>query len=334
VKCSVCGARAQVEVRRRNQAFCAEHYREWFVGEVRRNIRRHRMIRDGDRLLVAVSGGKDSLVLWDTLERLGYAATGFHIQLGIGDYSRRALQTTRAFAAKRGLELLVVDVRESFGLSVPQLAHATGRAACSGCGLVKRYLMNRVAEEEGFSVVATGHNLDDEAATLLGNVTHWQTDALVRQGPMLEARAGLARRVKPLYSLAEREVAAYAFLAGIAYQHEECPHAVGAKSLLYKDVLGRLETRMPGTKQVFLEQYLKKIQPVFKEGLPGAEVELRRCERCGSVTTSRVCAHCKLWERAYSRARKLGLLPEDARFDPRPRLRKIVPDDNPDHSKE
>jgi len=320
VKCSVCGQRAQVEVRRRNQAFCAEHYRDWFVSEVRRNLRRHRMIQPGDRVLAAVSGGKDSLVLWDTLARLGHRATGFHIQLGIGDYSRRALEATRTFAAERGLELIVVDVRQSFGLTIPQLAHVTGRAACSGCGLSKRYLMNRVAEDEGFNVVATGHNLDDEAATLLGNVSHWQTDALVRQGPMLEGREGLARRVKPLYSLTEREVAAYAFLAGIEYQHEECPHATGAKSLLYKEMLGKMETRMPGTKQVFLEQYLKKIQPVLKSGLPEAEVELKRCERCGSITTGKVCAHCKLWDRAYARAKKRRLLPEDASFDPAPKI--------------
>ncbi|WP_456411580.1 TIGR00269 family protein [Oceanithermus sp.] len=323
MKCSVCGAPAQMEVRRRNQAFCAEHYREWFVNETRRNIKRHRMIRPGDRVLVAVSGGKDSLVLWDTLTRLGHAATGFHIQLGIGDYSERALETTKAFARERGLELIVVDVRESFGLTIPELAQATGRAACSGCGLSKRYLMNRVAEEEGFNVVATGHNLDDEAATLLGNVSHWQLDALVRQGPMLEGREGLARRIKPLYTFTEREVAAYAFLAGIEYQHEECPHAEGAKSLLYKDVLNRLETRMPGTKQVFLEQYLKKVQPVLKEGLAEGEVELRRCERCGSVTTGAVCAHCKLWDRAYARAKKRRLLPEDRSFDPRPRVRHL-----------
>ncbi len=320
MKCSVCGAPAQVEVRRRNRAFCAEHYREWFVRETRRNIKRHRMIRPQDRLLAAVSGGKDSLVLWSVLSQLGYEAVGLHIQLGIGDYSRRALETTRVFAAAHGLELIVVDVRESFGLTIPELARATGRAACSGCGLSKRYLMNRVAEDEGFNVVATGHNLDDEAATLLGNVSHWQLDALVRQGPMLAERPGLARRIKPLYTFTEREVAAYAFLAGISYQHEECLHAEGAKSLLYKELLNRLETRMPGTKQVFLDQYLKKVQPALRDHSGEAEVELRRCERCGSVTTGAVCAHCKLWDRAYARAKKRHLLPPEAGFDPQPKL--------------
>ncbi len=325
MRCSVCGAPAQVEVRRRNQAFCPEHYRAWFVNEVRRNLKRHQMIRKGDRVLVAVSGGKDSLVLWDTLTGLGYRTTGFHIQLGIGDYSKRALAATRAFAEERGLELLVVDVRESFGLTIPQLAQSTGRAACSGCGLSKRYLMNRVAADEGYGVVATGHNLDDEAATLMGNVSRWQTDALVRQGPLLEEREGLARRIKPLYTLTEREVAAYAFLAGIEYQHEECPHAEGAKSLLYKDILNRLETRMPGTKQAFLVQYLKKVQPVLKEGLAGGDVELRRCERCGQVTTGSVCAHCKLWDRAYARAKKRRLLLESRGFDPRPKVDRLKP---------
>ena len=107
--------------------------------------------------------------------------------------------------------------------------------------------MNRAALEHGYPVVATGHNLDDEAATLFGSVMHWQTDALPRQSPALAStHPKLVRRVKPLYRLSELETAAYAFLRGIDYIVEECPFAKGATSIAHKQVLDRLEEASPG----------------------------------------------------------------------------------------
>jgi len=319
VKCAVCGRKAAVEVRRQGKAFCPEHYLEWFEGQVKRAIRRHRMLAPGERVLVAVSGGKDSIALWEVLHRFGYETAGLHIQLGIGDYSERALEVTRRFAEERGLPLYVVDLKEAYRLAIPELAELTRRRACSVCGLTKRYVMNRVAVEEGFDAVATGHNLDDEASVLLGNVLHWQTDALVRQGPVLPAKEKLAKRIKPLYLLTEREILAYTLLRRLPYQHEECPFAQGAKSLLYKDALNRLEAAMPGTKQTFLEQYLKKIEPVLAEGLAAEEVELTACERCGYPTTGKVCAFCRTWDRALSFAKKKGKLAGEVRFEPAPK---------------
>ena len=107
--------------------------------------------------------------------------------------------------------------------------------------------MNRAAVDHGYPVIATGHNLDDEAAVLFGNVIHWQMDPLSRQSPALAStHPKLARRVKPLYRLSERETAAYAFLRGIDYIVDECPFAKGATSIAHKQILDRLEEASPG----------------------------------------------------------------------------------------
>ncbi|WP_448568319.1 tRNA-5-methyluridine(54) 2-sulfurtransferase [Thermus sp.] len=312
--CKVCRAKAQVELRGRGFALCKEHYLEWFVKETERAIRRHRMLSPGERVLVAVSGGKDSLALWDVLHRLGYQAVGLHLELGIGAYSKRSLEVTQAFAQERGLPLLVVDLKEALGFGVPELSELSGRVACSACGLSKRYLINQVAVEEGFRVVATGHNLDDEAAVLFGNLLNPQEDALTRQGPVLPEKPGLAARVKPFYRFSEREVLAYTLLRGIRYLHEECPNAKGAKSLLYKEALNLVEKEMPGAKLRFLEGFLEKIQPRLKAE---EEVALRECERCGYPTTGAVCSFCRMWDAVYKKAKKRRLLPEEARFQPK-----------------
>jgi uncharacterized protein (TIGR00269 family) len=292
VKCRKCGGAAALELRRHNAAFCAPDFIEFFRNQVREAIRRHRMLTRDEPVLVAVSGGKDSLALWDVLAEDGYRTTGLYLDLGIFDYSVESRAKCEAFAAARGLPLVIRRVADEVGAPVPVIKQVTRRPPCSGCGLSKRYLMNRAALEEGIPVVATGHNLDDEAATLFGSVLHWQTESLARQSPALaSSHPKLVRKVKPLYRLSERETAAYAFLRRIDYIVEECPFAVGATSIAHKETLNRLEDASPGAKHNFLFGFLDKARPAFERA---EQVDLRECARCGQVTTGTLCAFCKL----------------------------------------
>ena len=292
MKCTKCGGAAVLELRRHNAAFCAGDFVTFFQNQIREAIHRYRMLERGERVLVAVSGGKDSLALWDVLLDEGYAATGLYLDLGIFEYSVESKARCGAFAAARGAPLIVKTVADEVGAPVPVIKSVTRRPPCSGCGLSKRYLMNRAALEHGFPVVATGHNLDDEAATLFGSVMHWQTDALPRQAPALPStHPKLVRRVKPLYRLSERETASYAFLRKIDYIVEECPFAKGATSIAHKEILNRMEDASPGAKHNFLFGFLDRARPMFARAKAPA---LNECARCGQVTTGTLCAFCKL----------------------------------------
>ena len=119
---------------------------------------------------------------------------------------------------------------------------------CSACGLSKRHVFNDAALTNGYDVLATGHNLDDEAAVLLGNVLRWDIGYLGRQHPVLPEAPGFVRKVKPLVRLGERELAAYCVLTDIDYIIEECPMAAGNRHLGYKELLNQIEERSPGTK--------------------------------------------------------------------------------------
>lgn len=295
MKCTKCGTTALLQLRRHNAAFCRADFIDFFRKQVAEAVRRHRMFSREEPVLVAVSGGKDSLALWDVLLEAGYRTTGLHLDLGIFDYSRESRAKCEAFAARRGVPLLVVPVAEEVGAPIPEVQARTRRPTCSACGLAKRYLLNKAALEHGFPVVATGHNLDDEAATLLGSLLNWQTEPLARQSPALPStHPRLARRVKPLYRLSELETAAYAFLRGIDYIVEECPFARGATSLALKAILDRLEAASPGAKHNFLFGFLERGRPAFAGVAPAA---LRECARCGQATTGTLCAFCKLADR-------------------------------------
>src|SRR3972149_10530259 len=127
----------------------------------------------------------------------------------------------------------------------------------SVCGLAKRHEMNRIARDLGYDGLATGHNLDDEAAVLFGNTLTWSAQYLLRQGPVLPSEAGLARKVKPLCRFYEREMTAYALLQGIEYIYEEGPFAAGSTSIFHKELLNQLEHARPGAKLTFYLRFLE-----------------------------------------------------------------------------
>jgi len=299
VKCRVCKGPAVIDIRRHNSNFCVEHFLRLCRDQVAKAIKQFSMLEPGDRVLVAVSGGKDSLALWDILNELGYQVDGLYVGLGIGDYSDVSGQFVHRFVEERGLELVEIDLRADEGFDVPTAAAVTKRVPCSACGMSKRHLFDRAAREGGYDVVATGHNLDDEAAVLFGNLLKWQTDYLGRQRPMLPARDGFPKKVKPLVRLTEREMAAYCVLRGIDYQVEECPMAAGNKHLGFKETLNDLEVRSPGAKHDLYFGFLERAVDRFgTAGEATGELELGACAECGAPTTGEVCAFCRLSARA------------------------------------
>ncbi len=300
MKCKVCREPAIIDIRRHNANFCSEHFVRYCHDQVARSIKEFAMCSPGERLLVAVSGGKDSLAVWDILDSMGYEADGLYVGLGIGDYSEGSGRYVQAFAEQRNLRLIEIDLRESYDYDVPTAAAVTKRVPCSACGLSKRHLFDSAAVDGGYDAVVTGHNLDDEAAVLYGNVMRWQTNYLGRQKPVLAARKGFPRKIKPLVRLGEREMAAYCIVRGIDYQVEECPMAAGNKHLQYKEILNMQEAASPGSKAAFYFGFLRDAVDRFDDD--PADDTLGRCERCGAPASSEICSFCRLVQRTEGAA--------------------------------
>jgi uncharacterized protein (TIGR00269 family) len=293
-------------MRQHKLALCQDHYIEWFQNQIERFIKKYDMFNRQDRVLVAVSGGKDSLALWDVLLDLGFQADGIYIGLGIDgrkDYSHRSLEMVQKFVATRPkVKLIVEDMETVYGAGITQMARITRRGRvkpCALCGMVKRHVMNRVTRQNGYNVLATGHNLDDEAAVLFGNTLHWQVGYLSRQAPVLPASEdGLARKVKPFCRMYERETAAYTLLRNIDYIYDECPYSVDATSIRYKTILNDMERESPGATLQFYLNFLRARQ----EGAFAIQEQDRPvmtpCVNCGQPTTAgETCAFCRLIER-------------------------------------
>lgn len=291
-------------MRQHKLALCKVHFLDWVPEQVERTIKRYHMFTHQDRLLVAVSGGKDSLSLWDILYRLGYSAEGLYIGLGIDegiDYSGNSLSYARTFAEAHGLVLHVKDIKTEYGETVSELTARTHRGRykpCSVCGLTKRHVMNLLAQSQGYTTLLTGHNLDDEAAILFGNTLSWVGSYLIRQGPVLEAdRPGFVRKVKPLCRIYEREMAAYALLRSIPYIQEECPYAHDATSIYHKELLNKLEGDRPGAKLSFYLTFLQARRAgLFSPTIDERAEMVHSCTECGQPTTAPgLCAFCRMF---------------------------------------
>ena len=306
MKCKTCGEKAVVNMRQHKLALCKEHYLEWIPEQTARFIKKYWMFGPDEKILVAVSGGKDSLSLWDILQRLGYNVAGMYIGLGIDEgigYSDESRRLTEKFASERGLKLHIVDIEKEYGHTIPVLARISTRGngrPCSVCGLAKRHEMNRIAHELGYDVLATGHNLDDEAAVLFGNTLTWSKDYLLRQSPVLPEHDGLARKVKPLCRFYEKEMTAYAMLRGIEYIYEECPFSLGSTSIYYKELLNRLENERPGAKLTFYLSYLDaRENGLFADDVAQTVQPLFNCPTCGQPTRYEgKCSFCRMMEKA------------------------------------
>ena len=288
-------ASAEVHLRAHNAGFC----RPCFIGFFRRHVERaiaaehmctHRRARPGRRLRrqgqPRAVGRAGRARLPDDGPVPGPASAPTRT-----DRARRS-RRSRARAGCRCASSTLAA--EGPGLAVPDVAGAHAPVGLLGLRHDQAALLRRAALAGEFDVLATGHNLDDEAARLLGNVLRWQVDHLARQRPVLPpTHPRFVRKVKPLYLLSEYETAVYAFMRGIDYVVEECPNARARRSCVYKDALNRLEAASPGTKLAFVQEFLRTGQPAF-----AARADDQRppqtCARCGMPACGELCAFCQL----------------------------------------
>ena len=293
MKCKVCKKTAVVSLPSHNAGFCRDCFLKFFTRQVERAIHGEKLFTHEDRILVALSGGKDSLALMLELSRQGYDVTGLHIDLAIPGSSAAARGVVERFCAKHGLPLIIKDMRAE-GLPIPMVKKRLKRPVCSACGKIKRYFFNKIAMENQFTVLATGHNLDDEIARLFSNVLRWDIAYLSDQSPNLPDEHGFGRKVRPLFRLSEFETANYAFLMDIDYHYAPCPYSQGASFSAHKQLWEELEAAMPGRKLDFYLGFLERGRPLFAKHEEVSGARLAPCARCGYPTSAGICGVCRI----------------------------------------
>lgn len=296
MKCRVCGAPAFVKFPAHNAAFCGEHLDAFFLRQAAHTIKKYRMLRPDTRVVVALSGGKDSLVAALVLHRLGYRVEGLFIDLGIEEsvFSPASREACEEFCAACTIPLRIVSLKEEFGRTIPDIAHRYPRL-CAICGVTKRHIMNEYTLRSGADALATGHTLDDMAAALFANLLRWDLHYLAKGLPVLPAEEGFARKVKPLALQSEDEITAFARLHGVKPVETRCPYAAEAKFKRYKTMLNSIEEQSPGLKRAFYQGYIENTRRFREEA---ARPPLTTCAVCGLPAAASPCTFCRIWHNA------------------------------------
>jgi cytoplasmic tRNA 2-thiolation protein 1 len=253
------------------------------------------MIGRGDRVGVAVSGGKDSLSLLLVLHELarhrGWNLVALSVDEGVAGYRDEALANARSVTEKLGVEHIAVSYEELYGFSLDQALDWKEErpvSSCSFCGVFRRRAIDDAAARAGASVVATAHNLDDQVQTFILNLLHGDVDRLPWLNPAHSGEDFPIRRVKPFMEIYEEEVALFAYLSGIPFQTASCPYMHEGLRSEVRDWLNQMEAGHPGMKHVLLKSTLG-----LTTGLDSRKPSAP-CTQCGRQCSGGVCGVCRL----------------------------------------
>ncbi len=308
MKCS-CGKNAVYYRRNEGNFYCKSCFCAQFEKRVKKHVRQGNLVAPGDVIAVALSGGKDSssaLYLMTKIfsNRKDVKVFALTIDEGIRDYRDKSLENARKLAKSLGVEHHVVSFKRVFGTGLDGIVRKLSRApagnefggVCTWCGVFRRHALNKSARELGATKLCTGHNLDDEAQTLLINCLKGDANKLFRSNPHQLASNGqkssFVQRIKPLRMIPEKEIALYAMLNGINNYWGECPYASGIRFEV-RDFLNALETNHPGIKFGLVETFDTILSRVSnRKDAENSEILL--CDSCGEPSSSKKCKACVL----------------------------------------
>jgi len=256
------------------------------------------MFNKEDKIAVALSGGKDSISLLYVLHKLGYNVIGFHIDLGIENFSTKTKEKILEFHEKTQIPIKIYSLKKLIGASLPKALEYTKRPPCSFCGAVKRYYFNKLSKDIGCNIIATGHNLDDEVSTLLHNILTWNIKYLGRKYPVLKERNNFLRKVKPLFHVRNIEVLYYTQAYELPFISTECPYSTKSKLDFFGNIMNNIEKNFPSTKLNFYNGYLEHFDYFSQYFTNHTKLpDLQNCQICGEPTVSNICMICTLKEK-------------------------------------
>ncbi len=297
MKCSKCDSIAIMSRRYSGCHLCADHFTEEFEQTVLKTLHRGKMVEDGDKIAVAVSGGKDSTallyvldkILADRLEEQEVDLFAITVDEGINGYRDDTMKLARKVAGDLGVRQEIVSFRDEYGFDLDR-AVSDGAMPCTVCGVFRKNALNRAAKRLGATKVATGHNLDDEAQSVMMNYLKGDMERLARFRPR-RRQPGLVPRIKPLREIPEKEVALYGMVRGFYEESRECPYARLSFRSDVRDMMNRLEDLFPGTKRSTLDGYERVLE--LADGR-WAQMDLSSCRICGEPCVRDLCKACEL----------------------------------------
>lgn len=305
--CKNCKTNPAVALPNSDIKLCKSCFLKYFEKKAYKTISKYSMLGNQDNLIaVGVSGGKDSFSLLQLLNKLAekkrvMKLKAIAIDEGIKGY--RDLSYVQKYCKENNIELHVYSFKKEFGLTLDEMVKKTNLKPCSICGVLRRFLLNSKARELKVKKIATGHNLDDEAQSVLMNQFRGNIERSARLGPVtgILTDPRFIRRIKPFYFLTEKEVTAYCFLKKLPVKYGECPYTINSYRAEVRDMLNNFAAKHKQTKHAIINSFLD-ILPMLKEKY--AKVKIKGCNNCGEPCSGDICKVCEFLEKIKAFAKK------------------------------
>ncbi|MCJ7443098.1 MAG: TIGR00269 family protein, partial [Methanotrichaceae archaeon] len=293
--CDKCRSESIIFQKYSGMHLCHTHFEGDVHRKIRETLRETKIFAPKAKVAIALNGGKDSSTLLYVLNHLfsyqkDIQLIAILIDEGIKSYRPNTLAEAKSLAERLDVPYVVKSFQEAFGVATDEIASMErGPAPCNFCGVLRKNLLNQTARELGADALATGHNLDDEAQTILLNYLRGDIDRLFRLQPP-RSQPGMVPWIKPLRRLPEREVALYAIIHKLFnYDSGSCPYIQDAMSLEAKNLLNDFEDKHPGTKYSLLRSFKRII-----DMLPDSNFQAQPCQKCGESCSNGFCQSCQI----------------------------------------
>ena len=295
MNCDRCQNQATYSRKYSGESLCSECFSNSILQKIARTISKRKMIKNNELVCVGVSGGKDSLVLLDSLNNMSkthnFRIIAVTIDEGIPGYRDEALKIVENFCSKLKIEYKVFSYKKLFDLTLEESLHLRNdekQSSCSICGTFRRRALDHAAKEINADVIATGHNLDDMVQTFLINILSGNTNKIGWMDPDISAKK--TRKIKPLSEIYESDIVFYAFTNNFPFQSEPCPHMDEGIRTEIREWLNSLESNHSGIKNNMYKSILK-ISKIINES---NHIEKQVCTLCGNECTGMICSVCNM----------------------------------------
>lgn len=294
------GCRKKAEVKAFSIWLCNECFIKIYEKRVFKVIKRYKLVKEGDRIAVALSGGKDSNCAFYLLKKfidrnkVGAEVFIYHINFSL-PMSNNVEKVIKGIAQKEDVELVVTNIKD-LGIEMERLAKRFRyRAICSLCAVIKRYLMNKIPREHKANKLATGHHMDDFILFFIKNIIAQQYEWISKFSPIaLSNHPKILSRIRPLFEVGGKENGIYCGLNNIHYlEGDFCPHAfINSKLDLNRRRWYKLFYEIEEWQPDFRLNFVRSIAKMSKYFV--SEIKLNECKICGEPTNKDVCGFCKL----------------------------------------